>query len=109
MDEAATRPWRFREFRDPIFLLLTFGVWLIWPNTLFVFIFGMYGLFYLVAVLLRGRKYDGEIAVSKGDAKTIFGVSIGIPPEQLASRDEVIFRVIRDDRSIDTPYNEDNI
>lgn len=109
MVEVDTRPWRFREFRDPIFLLVTFTIWLIWPNSVFVFIFGAYGVFYLIAVLLKGRRYDGEIIVSKRDTKTIFGVSIAIPPEHLSLRNEVIFKVVQDDRTIDTPYNEDNI
>jgi len=97
MDEAGTRPWRFREFRDPIFLLLNFGVWLIWPNSVSVWIFAVYAIFYLVAVLLKDRKYDGELAVSKTDTKTIFGLNISIPPEKLAMQDEVIFEVIRRD------------
>lgn len=109
MDEVATRPWRFREFRDPIFLIVNFSIWLIWPNSLSVWIFGIYGVFYLIAVLLHGRRYDGEIFVSKRDTKTIFGVSIAIPPEHLSLRKEVIFQVVHDDRTIDTPYNEDNI
>ncbi len=101
MAEVGTRPGRFRNFRDPIFLLVNFGVWLIYQNTVSVFLFGVYGLFYLVAVLLKERKYDGAIGVSKTDSKMIFGLDLGIPPEELAIREEVIFEVIH--REIEDP------
>ena len=97
MDQAATRHWRFREFRDPIFLIVNFLVWLIFPNPVSVWIFGVYGGFYLLAVLLTKRKYDGELAVSRTDSKTIFGLNLRIPPEQMAMKDEIVLEVIRRD------------
>lgn len=97
MDTVATRPWRFREFRDPIFLIVNFLVWLIFPNPVSVWIFGIYGGFYLIAVLLKSRKYDGDIMVSKTDIKTIFGLNLAIPPERLAMQDEVTLKILRKD------------
>lgn len=95
MDKVGTQPYRFQELSTSIFALLNFIVWLIWPNVVSVVIFAVLAFVQLLIVLLKNRKYDGEIAVSKYDVKTIFGLNLSIPPEKLAMKDEVTFQVVR--------------
>jgi hypothetical protein len=42
---------------------------------------------------LSTKRRDGTLSVSKEDIKTIFGVEIDIDPEELQTRDRVVFDV----------------